>query len=367
MNSGHHRVLLRGGERDWIKGVLILFVIADHNDYFRVALDFLFRPLTFHVAGFFLLAYFANQGKEHFGRADLADRAFRYGIPFIIFYCLYAAAYFGPKLIGGGVEPAEYAINFLSGMVIGSFDAVKKGCGGAFMWFLPALLGYTVVEYFIRRLPARVLPALAVFPVSVFLMGGLVPEAFKAYVPFGLLPALYLLPLLWLCGFAIRRVPDGNAARGRVALLAGIVACTSFVGLIVLRRNIEIGAMDVPSLIEPVALIGVMLNVISSLTFIWAVTPSMALLLPILCILGRHSLVVYLAHPVMLQISYRILDGMLGRPASDLKYVTWGILATCTAAFGSVLASLLLERTQWLRRIITPYGRKEFLMLRPTP
>lgn len=71
-------VLGRNSER--IKGILIVVVAADHNDWFRQLAPNLFEPLTFHVLGFFLLAF--TFGTKEWSLSYISNRIARYMIPY---------------------------------------------------------------------------------------------------------------------------------------------------------------------------------------------------------------------------------------------------------------------------------------------
>jgi len=133
-------IFLSENSKNWIKGLLIIFVVADHNDYYRIVANEFFRPLTFHVVGFFLLNFYGSFLSARNFKSFCLDRAVRYLWPFFIFYTIYAL---GARFIKGNVEISVYS--YFSGLLFGSFDLVKAGCGGAFMWFLPALFGFSLL------------------------------------------------------------------------------------------------------------------------------------------------------------------------------------------------------------------------------
>ena len=88
---------------DKIKGVLIVLIVVGHNFLIMSSVPGLYRILyCFHVGGFFLLSACLSRHPPD-GR-KLADKSFRYYVPYVLFLSLYTIVF--SLMVAGGRSPA---------------------------------------------------------------------------------------------------------------------------------------------------------------------------------------------------------------------------------------------------------------------
>lgn len=307
--------LLSSSQQNWIKGILILLVIADHNNYFRLISEDVFRPFTVHVTGFFVLAFSGAFNSKTSLKQFAFERLVRYGWPFIIFYSFYAL---GSKLTGASsITPLSYSI----GLLIGSFELVKQGCGGAFMWFLPALLGFSLVVKVLASASYRSLGFILLVSFLFHVFIAYLPGIFKTYFPLGLGIAIYLIPIVVAFYFLqnIRYFQTLSASASGILFFGG-TALLSYIVLVNGRINIEVGALSAPPLERYGLIAANFITNLCALIFIWALALKAADKRGInsaLSSVGAHSLSIYLLHPFFFVIAYALISKLGTRIGPD--------------------------------------------------
>lgn len=359
-----HTATTNTGGRDLIKGILILLVIADHNDFIRTLFKSEFKPLTLHVLGFFFLAaHYTMQGGMQ--RASLADKAVRYGVPFLLFYAAYSLMYHVLGMAAGGAALTDLAVDVVAGAAIGSFVLVKQGAGTAFLWFLPAFFGFVLLAgQFSKTVGnARVAMLVALWIVHVTI--GMLPAAMTTAMPFGLTTALYILPLAILCGRLEKLlVHVSNAAFAVV--VTGCLSVLSYAYLVRSGTNIEIGALEVPAFPRHWdILLAHDVSVVSGFLFLCLLASRDRLAPQFMYDLGKHSLLVYLIHPAIFFIVRTLITRVLPDfPSMGGSWVTNAGLSLAsiflTACVSLGIARVILHFPA-LTRCMTPRGVDDWL------
>ena len=330
---------------DRVKGILIVLVAVDHNDWFRQLAPRMFDPLTFHVLGFFLLA-FSFGAKPWCGRF-VADRLVRYLVPF--WWALAAASLAFGLVFRGGSSLVGGVIHFLLAALVGGADLVKASSGLLMLWFLPCLFGLTCLLAFYDSLVTRrarhvalglALGAHVLLPVLVL--------PWMQWLPFGLVVAadVFVLGLIWR-QLLQRRLP------GYVGPMALVVCIVCYGVLVQAKTHIEIGTLEIRAMGNPWILLLHDVTAFSAMvTMIWvaehvAVTRW-------LDGVGKNSLLVYLMHPIF----YVILTKLWVSPAqADLTNLVLGLHACATTAIAVSLAygvSRMVSSAPVLSAWITP-------------
>jgi hypothetical protein len=269
-------------------------VIADHSDFFRSINPGFFRPLTFHVVGFFFLNFYGTYFSKDDFQSFSTKRLVRYLWPFFIFYSGYAfiSLFF--------LKNTHVDINsYILGGLIGSFDKVKQGCGGAFMWFLPTLLGFTLLVRITSFLHIKFAVALMLFAFVFHLYTGNLPSYFSVWQPLGIGVAVYLIPLLAVFIFT----QTSNFFRYFFESWWGIfvnliVAVLCHFSLVRSGINIETGALDVPTYHSWYYILINFISNISALIFLWAISKRIHSSRNAIASIGKYSLAIYLIHPL---------------------------------------------------------------------
>ena len=134
---------------DKIKGVLIVLIVVGHNFLITSAVPGLYRILyCFHVGGFFLLSACLSRHPSD-GR-KLADKSFRYYVPYALFLTLYSIVF--SLMVAGGRNPADTLRDYVASLVVPTADSIKSASGVLMLWFLPSLICFTVFDLLQRRL-----------------------------------------------------------------------------------------------------------------------------------------------------------------------------------------------------------------------
>lgn len=337
---------LSSAEADWLKGLLILLVVADHNDYLRSDFANWFRPLTVHVVGFFLLnfhgSFFSTTPLPRFA----GERCIRYLWPFLLFFTLYSL---GAALVLSD-QKSSFA-TYIVGVITGSFIATKEGGGGAFMWFLPALFGFALVA----RLSAMLsLTGLGIFIAicalfHIFATG--LSATWRANIPFGLLVVFYLAPVV--AGFFVlwssrwwRQAMESMWGIG----LAAAVAFWTYKHLVAEKEFVEIGLLAGPSYAKPELLLTNLIHMLAGLTVLWALSRMLAPRGKILQVIGRNSLAIYLIHPLL----FKIFSSVQGYLSGGFPSIMSAILSFAFAVGGAMIISRLLGGLPRLRSLLFP-------------
>lgn len=339
--------------RDLIRGVLIIFVVIDHNEYLRTLSNVFFDPLFFHVIGFFALSFCSIKGNDSGVSNFIWSRLRRYGTPFIAFYILYSIGLILIHSRSGDVIKFIFS-DWSIGIFIGSYDYVKQGCGGAFMWFLPALIGFSALVRVGLDLKIRI--ALLFLSAIIYCIIGTNYFYFIKNMPFGIGVALYILPPLYLSNyienkkFGILIVSD---AVSYSFLLIVLVVC--HVGLFYFSGQVEIGSILVPRIYDTFSFFFLFCG--SMVTFslvrrISEIGKFQARSLVWLSVIGKKSLIIYLLHQVALHGMYKVFGS--SSQHGMLLNIILGCVALIVSVYFSLVVSGVIEKNKRIGNFIFP-------------
>jgi len=334
-----------------VKGILVLIVVMDHNEWLRSVAPDLFKPLTFHVLGFFLLA-FAIPPKG-LSLDFIRDRVIRYMVPFWWMLAIYAALF--AVLVGRHEAGLERWVAWLMAALIGNAPYVKASAGTLILWFLPALLGLNLFIAGFDSVSSRVGKSLAVGVAAAFhLAVPLISMAWLMRVPLGvgIVLHVFILGLVWRAMLSWRMA-------GWVWLLLGLSFLLSYGILAARSQNIEIATLDLVSPLKPGLFLlqdvaGVAGVAMVVLLACWAGG------LKWLNALGQQSLLVYLIHPLLYQAMYKVLPGDRAGSLGVLGVVCLGLVATAVAAAISYAVAVAVTRNRFSATWVTPRGWLEW-------
>lgn len=318
-----------------LKAIAVLMVVVDHNDALRLAAPLLFPALTFHVSAFFFAALCVTLKNGQRWPVFARQRVGSYVPPFLIFYGLSAAS----QVALGAPWNLE---QFMTGLWMGSFGAIKKGCGLAVLWFLPALLSFVLLLKLVRSWPWT---RLLVYPLTACMVVSpeLVTQQAQARLPWGIPVAFYTLGLSGLVLLAWRlsrwmslRAGERPQVQALGWLLAGLLlqAAQNMRGTVV-----EIGDLTLFGLKDPSQLLLTISTNLCVLLGLCGLAP-MLLRIPGLRHVGGRTLEIYLIHQfimVPLLMVSRKSGWLQGWPA------TTGLLTVMLAAFGSLALAWALQ------------------------
>jgi hypothetical protein len=337
-----------------LKGLLILLVVLDHNDWFRQLAPQVFGPLTFHVIGFFFLAF--SFSEKPLTLDFIASRMARYLVPF---WCALALTSMASSLIlKADISVFVVLENFLAAAVVGSASLVKTSSGLYMLWFLPCLFGLICLlagaDSWTRKHGPTALYSLAL---AGHLAIPFIKGVWVAWVPFGLLIAAYVffLGLVWRQCLRFRWAPFW----GPLAL-ACFAVCYGY--LVVNKVHIELGTLELSALQNPGTWVLHLLGVFSALlTLVWVADGFKPR--GWLERIGEKSMLVYLIHPL----SYLVLTKLWvspGQAASSSVMLLFHACATSTLAVASAyVLSLLLSRSEVFSCWVTPSTWRQWPLL----
>lgn len=121
-----------------LKGLLILIVLADHNDFLRRSVPLIFTGLTFHVIGFFVLYLLALRDKSYTLLSTVKKALNLYKS-----YLIFLSAGVLLLAVKNSTVPSFDAV--LSAIYTGNFFEIKSIAGAGMLWFIPSFVTFMFV------------------------------------------------------------------------------------------------------------------------------------------------------------------------------------------------------------------------------
>jgi len=323
-----------------VKGLLVLLVAVDHNDFSRSVFPGFLYGFTFHVMGFMTLPFLRP--------APLPDRAFgqylfRLYWPFFVMLSVLALA----VALLTPVSPSQQLQGWALSAYSGNSNVLKQTTHMAMLWFLPSFVALVALRSGIDHIGrgGKLLAVVALCALHPLI--GIAPERIENYLPLGLLPALYMVPLalaiVWGHVHLLAKLP-------RLAGLALTVLVYALVKSLQMRAHLynEVGFSLVADYTAPLALL---INDLEAVTGVWMVFQLGRFNLGSLIeTAGRYSLQVYLFHAFIAALIYKVLiKTMSETPVVVLFCVSFALTAVLATLLGRFLAE---QRT--IRRLLFP-------------
>lgn len=333
------------GSFDAFKGLLILIVIMDHNDFWRAIVPDPFKPLTAHVLGFLILPFLApiKPPSIQFFR----DRLVRYLVPFWWVLTIAAVLYY--LMFQSSRDIGAVVFDWFMAATVGSAFFVKASSGFYYLWFLSSLAGLVITLTLYQSLNRSWQRVCIVLLLSCHVAITAFPGGLLKYVPFGFLIVLWVFPLGLLIRWA---VSDSNIFRARFLILAAFIC--SYVYLVLIGKNLEIMTLDLKPIADPSLFFLQDLNAISGvLVLMWLSTKLSKWRFLNLC--GKHSLMVYLLHPLVFLLGIK----MFGLSISNLgngQLLAAAALSVGLTALVTLGIALGIARIAIVRAWLTPKG-----------
>lgn len=330
---------------DFLKAILIMFVVADHSDLLRGDLQQYFRPMTFHVIGFFLLNFLSSILVKGDLLLFVRDRLVRYIWPFILFYFIYSAV----AVLHGGFG-FKWLENFFLGIAVGSFETIKLGSGVAFLWFLPAIFSFSVFAQSMNYMGKWLLYAFILLSIVFFVFAGDMPISSRMFVPYGVGVSLYVFPYVLLFFLVMQRLLSDRQWFFKIffSVFAGVLYLT----LVKSGKGFEVGALDVPGGNYFLTNILSFVSALMILQVLWWLSEIKQLYFSFLMEIGKYSLVIYLLHPVIqggLYLLYRWGGFVNFLPAS-----VGGVVLVAISIVLSLLLARLVFRSEMFSLFVFP-------------
>lgn len=335
------------GTIDRIKGVLILAVIAGHNDAVSLHAPWL-RQLAyyFHVQGFFLLSSFLDT--QQMSLQFLRDRAVRYLVPHAAFVVLGALAFGAMQSV---TEPATVIRRLWTALLVGNDQSLHAATGMHFLWFLPCLFCFCIIKAAANRWPWFRRP-MVLLACLWLLVAGLFSAESLAWVPYSLLNAVFFFGL-------------GELAKGvlGVPAVARVAAARWFLPLL---------ALGLAALIVGVPLGWVSAASVTTYDIRRPLTWGVALVFPCAMVLtlsaglatvpgkvleacGKYSMPLYLVHMFVYRgLTRAWFGGNFRSPTIVGADMPIGLAILAATIIGSFAFAVIVWRIPVLRRILFP-------------
>lgn len=335
---------------DILKGLLIILVVIDHNDFSRSIFPDLLNGFTFHVVGFMAIPFF--KPAIPWGR-DVWHYALRLYYP----YFLVVSAMSALLILVADIPIMTHIKHWIIALYNGNPDSLKAATHMALLWFLPSFIVVIVVRSMIERAPASGRILLCVLAIGHAFIGA-VPTEWHQRLPLGLLPALYTVPLS-VAIVACHRLAFAKMDR----LIAIVIAFIIFavVKYLQIRANLyaEIGFGVLADYSNPYALLLNDMEAVFGVLLLLQVSRFDFSALVRNC--GRYSMQIYLSHAFISLALFLILKNLaLPVEVAFVLSVTATVIASLHVSrmmmSRSFLASLVFPRS--LGDLVQPFKRK---------
>jgi fucose 4-O-acetylase-like acetyltransferase len=216
------------------------------------------------------------------------------------------------------------------------------------LWFLPSFVALVILRTLLEHVgrAGKVLAIIAVCAVHPLI--GVAPDRIEDYLPLGVLPALYMVPLALAAAWGhvrLMKLPRG-------AGLALTVLVYALVKSVQMEAHLyyEVGFAIVATYAQPIALL---VNDLESVTGVWMVFQLGRFSLgSLIDTAGKYSLQVYLFHAFVAAVIYKLLiNTAISMPVIVLFCVSFALTAVLVALLARFLAEngiikrLLFPRT----------------------
>lgn len=339
---------------NFLKGLLIILVIVDHNDFSRKLFPAFLLGMTFHVVGFMTIPFLKAPHK--LVSAQFADYAFRLYYPFLLVTCC-----MWTLVTVLGQTPVMERLGML-GIVLysGNAEALKSATQMGLLWFLPSFISVVALRSLVDNCaPVPRALALAVL-LGLHFVVGTVAKPLQDYLPLGLLPAIYIVPLAYL-GAALHRTVFAPASvplatAGAMLLFALVKGMQMAMGL----EN-EVGFAAVADFHDPLAVLVNDLEAVCGTLMLFQCARWEFKGLLELC--GRYSMQIYLFHAFIALGIYKALL-LLVQGSDDALLFSVSLCATVAL---TVLVAHGLMLRPGLRRLVFPRNMRELLRVPAAP
>lgn len=335
-----------------LKGILILLVIVDHNDFSRSIFPGFLYGFGFHVVGFLTIPFLKPAPAWN---RDMVPYLFRLYYPFFLLVTVLALVVGFARHVPAGEQLQSWLLTLYSG----NSALLKQTTGMALLWFIPSFMSLVMLRSAIEHggvLRKRI--AIALLCVAHVFVGS-VAFLVRDYLPLGLLPAIYVIPLAYL-GVWVHRTLFSRLSPA----LALLVATALFVPVKYLQMQghlyYEVGFAEVADFRNLNAL------VLDDLESILGVMMLFQLcrfdLGGFLRECGRYSMQIYLFHAFVALGVYKTVVKLMPGAGSIVLFT----VSLATTALLTLLLARWLVRQPLVTRFVLPRSPQVLLGL-PSP
>lgn len=331
-----------------LKGLLIIWVVIDHNDYSRSIFPGFLLGFSFHVVGFMALPFLRELPKLTPGY--VADNFFRLYYPF--FWLTLLLGIIVALSSAGGLQ--EGVRRLLMVWYSGNSEILKQTTGMALLWFLPSMFSLMLILALLASCRRSIAFVLMLAIVAIHFFIGVVAAGAQHYLPLGLLPALYVIPLAALIALLQKRFFE-RLQTWPAIMIALLVFVVVKYGQMRQGLYQEVGFSLVSDYRRPLALA---LNDLEAITGVLLMFQLARLPLGgFIESCGKYSMQVYVFHGFIGFACYRLLSGLNpGWPVS-VSFT----LSLATTVVSSLLLAKLVMGIDLIKRLAFPRNWAELL------
>lgn len=328
-----------------LKGILVLLVVVDHNEYARSIFPRLLDGFSFHVVGFLMIPFLRPAAPWS---KDFLNYLFRLYFPFFVIVTVMAIldAWLTPVTVYSQIWL------WLHALYSGNSSLLQQVTQMALLWFLPSFIALITIRTAIENFShVGKLIAIALFCLAHPFVGTVAREL-EDYLPLGLLPAVYVVPLAYF-GMQLHRKVFERMPRVKALLLTAAAFVVIKYFQMQAGLHTEIGFAQVADYRQPYALLLNDLEAISGVLAMFQVARFQLGSFLERC--GKYSLQVYLFHAFVAVVVYKGLEHLFGNWPVGLLFGT-SLLATVLV---TVALAQILVKQALIQRFLFPRSLAE--------
>ncbi|XPF93392.1 acyltransferase family protein [Colwellia sp. RE-S-Sl-9] len=319
---------------DAVKGLLILFIVIEHNSLLTDNYLWI-RPFSdAFAAACFLTFTFIWPIKNTVSFTAYCDKHFSYWWPFFLFVTFTSIL----NLFFYNVNSIDFfSIQYLKALFISSPSDIKVASGFMYFWFIPCLCALYVLRFFEQKVGSYSF----FITIPLWATIGLIDENILINIPFSLhvIAFIFFLGQLYsrLNGFLLLR--NNKVKYIIVIIFLGFSIATPFVGW-----ELFLAAGVIPSFKEPLLLLFYSIFILIAIPGLYHLTYMLPkFLVKFFSYLGGISLTIYLIHPILYILMTQIL-----------KLINHPELSFLITISGCLIIGYTIEQTSTFKKVLFP-------------
>ena len=328
-----------------LKGIFIVLVVVDHNNFARSVFPRFLEGFSFHVLGFMVVPFLRPAFSLN---RSLAHYLFRLYYPFFVLTTILSIVVALTTPIGS----IEQAYRWLHAVYSGNADLLKDTTHMALLWFLPSFLCLIALRSAIENTRDNICRTIiaALWLVHPFI--GTFGRSVDDFLPLGLVPALYIIPLAYL-SIWVHRVVFTSMGRGSAIVLSCVMYILIKASQIHFGFRNEIGFSAVADYRTPLALLVNDAEAISGVLMV--VQLSRLSFFRLLEVCGKYSLQLYLFHAFVAVLVYRLIY----RLTPSVDALALFTLSLVTTVLITVILARFAAEQPFVQRFLFPRSLHE--------
>ena len=334
---------------DVLKGILILVIIAGHNEaicWWSPALRQVFY--YFNVQCFFILSVILD--RRPFSTQFLIDRAVRYLVPYGVFMAIAAAAWLALRGFPG--DSSAWGRSFALALYNGNESSIHDAVGMRVFWFLPSLFSLVMVRALWTSFAWSRAPIIVAGVVWMLVVARVSPDLLRS-IPLGGASALFFYPLClvarWLHD---RTTPAIEPMRSLLATCVSVICGVAVV-------NVPLGwvAAANPSGYDPASPATFVIGLVFPAAMFFSLVAASRLLQHdrFLMLCGRHSLVMFLVHMFVYRgLTLVVFGGRFTSPEIVGQQLAIGLLVFAATVLTSLAMAVAITHWPRLNALLFP-------------